>query len=76
MYDLRTARRRSRWMLAFTLSLLAGALSLFVMGYRGPVGWAVLLSCTVNLFSVIIGRRALARLDAASARHDAAGDGR
>ena len=61
MYDLETARRRNRWVLGLTLALFVGALSLFITGYRGLAGWAVLLSCTLNLLGAIIGRRTLAR---------------
>jgi len=60
MDDFEKAMRSNRWLLAFSAVLFIGALSLVVAGYRGLAGWAVLLSCGVNLLSAVIGRRALA----------------
>jgi hypothetical protein len=70
MYDLEKEKRRNRRLLASNIVLFIGALSLFVAGSRGLVGWAVLLSCGANLLGVLLGRRALARLGAALAGPD------
>lgn len=73
MYDLERAPRRNRWLLGFSLAVFLGALSLFVLGYRGLAGWAVLLSSTANLLGAFIGRRTLARHGATLAGADRSG---
>ena len=73
MYDIPRAQRRNRIALVIGIFIFLGALSLFVAGYRGLAGWAVLISCAVNLLSTIVGRRALSRLSAASTHLDNAG---
>lgn len=73
LYDIPKAQRRNRIMLVIGIFLFLGALSLFVAGSRGLVGWAVLISGAVNLLSAIVGRRALSRLSAASTHLDNAG---
>jgi hypothetical protein len=66
MYDVQRAQRRNRIMLVIGLILFTGALSLFVAGYRGLAGWALLISCGANLVSAVVGRRALSRVRAST----------
>jgi hypothetical protein len=73
MDNLEKARRRNRILLAVSIILFAGALSLVFLGYRGLAGWAVLLSSFANLMSAIATQRSLGRLAVAPTYRDPAG---
>jgi hypothetical protein len=73
IYDLSKARRRNRALLTISVVLFAGALTLIIVGYRRLAGWAVLVSCFVNLMAAIAGRRSLDRLGVAATHRDPAG---
>ena len=73
MYDLPREERRNRVLVTVNSCLLIGALGLVLFGHRDLVSWTLLLSCTINLTTSLLGRRALARLGAASVHLDRAG---
>ena len=73
MYDLAREQRRNRVLLTVNSCMLLGALCFVCFGRRDLVAWMLLVSCTINVTTSLLGRRALSRLSAASAHHDRGG---
>ena len=73
MYDIARERRRNRSLIAANVCLVVVASVLLVFDRSSLINWMLLATLCFGLRSILIGRRALARLGVTISHRDRAG---